>query len=283
MLRYICMLKRVILIMLLVSLIVPATATQAEPSDTEAPTGAYPTVEGEVPISPGYQLALTASDNVGVTNAVVYINDKAIDSGELGITYSLTEGSTSKQFIMKWDTTKVANGKYKAQIQLKDAAGNKGWVLTAPNKQNYLTYVVSNPEQTATTPPAATVQPKTEAKQSSRCKISQEKLNGLMAGIVKKTEKHQTRLDDTLESIASADTGTAAEDITNSDEMGTASDAQEAAGEKIKILKDLKVDCAKDPKSDVIAFKIAYTDAKQSLIEYREAIQELQEKSNAKD
>ena len=89
-------------------------AAAAPVIDTIAPVTAVTNPRNGSSISSSRSVSVTvaSSDNIGVTRAEIYINDR------------LTASSTSGNFTFNWNTSKLARGTYALQSRAYDAAGN---------------------------------------------------------------------------------------------------------------------------------------------------------------
>lgn len=260
--------KRAIAAVLLLNVLIISTAPVALAApDTEKPKGEYAApLEGDtINVGDTYKMNFAVTDNVAVTDAVVYLDGKRVNSGDSGLDYGLTKLAGSDAFDMTWDLTKVKSGTHTFQVYLSDAAGNESLVLTK-SKADTIKFVVSN-----TTQPTMTTT--TETPKSS-CSVSQGKFDEAMEPIVSRVKKQEKLLDQTygkLKSKLGADA-----DV----KLDSATKLKDGAEQSITDLAGMKVDCSKDPRSDLDAFKTALEQAEQDLTSYRQELQQVIEATN---
>src|SRR5205823_6794294 len=83
-------------------------------ADTTPPTCAITTPSNGVTVSGTITLVATASDDVGVSTVVFYVDD----------VWQATD--TTSPYSFSWDTTTVGNGSHSLMAKAYDAAGNFG-------------------------------------------------------------------------------------------------------------------------------------------------------------
>ena len=133
---------------------VAAAATGSPPPDTTAPVTNIDAPSNGATVSGGVSVAVSASDNVGVTRVDLYV-DSALYASDTAAPYSFY-----------WDTTKVGNGTHTLAAVGRDAANNAGTSTTVSVSVN------NAPAVSDTQPPVVTMNPPASAAKGNRLTVT---------------------------------------------------------------------------------------------------------------